>query len=186
MAKSPVQSSDNLLTFHYAIFLKAGLFSFRLVSSRRGFSWKPLIASRCLCSLCQPMSSHLMSRLLGIFISSHLSSPLTLPPLILSSSQLITAVLISPHVLSVHLSSPLSSSSQLLNSTQLVPTQLFFSSSPLFSCQAAVTLPSQLISNNISPQLFRSSSQLVSAHLMSSHLFSPRVTSSKPFPFLLS
>ena len=79
-------------------FRMLNLYSFHLISSHRSFYWKLLSASLCHHSLCHPISSQLSSCLLSFFTSSHLIPSHVFSPF-LSSSQLITAVLFSSHVI---------------------------------------------------------------------------------------
>ena len=133
------------------------LFSFHLISSHRRFSWKLLITSHCHRSLCHPTSSQFISsHVFSAFFTSSLLIPSHVFSPFLSSSQLITPVLSSSHVTWAF--------SSLLISSQLISAFLRFS---------------QFFSTLLN------SPQLMSAHLLSSHL-SPFLTSSKLFSHLLS
>ena len=145
------------------------IFSSHLISSHRSFSWKLFIASHCHCSLCRPISSPLISRLLSFFhlISSHVFSPL------LSPSQLVQTVLFSSHVaraflVSFHLISAYLSFSQFSQLSQLF-------SAPRSSCQLILCL---LISSLLFSHLL-SSSHVSSADLSSCQLVSPHLSSSQ-------
>ena len=76
------------------LFSRLDLFSSHLISSHRNFSWKLLIASHCHRSLCHPTSSHVVFSQ-GFSSISSISSHLI--PAFLSSSQLVSAHLMSSH-----------------------------------------------------------------------------------------
>ena len=163
------------------------LFSFHLISSRRSFSWKLLIASHCHRSLSHPISSHPISphvvssqNFPPRLISSHVLSPFLISsPLIttaLISTYCVWACLISSQLIWTLLFSALLSSSILRSLSQL-------SSSHVRSFQH---IPSRLI-RHISALLAFShlssflltSSQLISALLNSCQLFSRHLSSSQ-------
>ena len=149
------------LSFQCHVFWPLDLFSPRLISSHRSFSWKLPIASHCHRSLCHPISSHLNSRLLRFFtvISSHLISSHLMPPLpfpgLLSWSQLFSSLLMSPELSSL-LSTFELFSFQLFSASPFYAARLnsaLLSSSPLLSCQV---IPSGLISAYLSfPQIWK-------------------------------
>ena len=122
-------------------FWMLNLFSFHLISSHRSFSWKLLMPSHCHRSLCHPISSQLISsHVLSAFFTS--SYPISI---LLSLAQLFAA----GHNCSLLFSCHLSFSH--LFSSHLSLSQGFLKFSQLFS-------------------ILLSSPQLMSAHLMPSHL----------------
>ena len=157
-----------------------------------------LETARCIPLPLQSVSSHLISSHAARFSSHFISSPLISPHLIscLALLSLLSAdhycshlFLCHPsfsHFLSAHLNSSLFSFSQLLHSTQLVATQLFTALRMSGRLSSSHLISSQLISALSSSATLLSPSQLVSASVMSSHLFPPLLTSSKLFSTLLT